>query len=620
MIHLPKKNKYADWSKEELIKRITALEKRKKYGLVWDEEKTKEKFESDAEGKFPVLKEIKSKEIITNKTQPTHILIEGDNYHALSVLNYTHEKRIDLIYIDPPYNTGNNSWKYNNKYVNEDDAFRHSKWISFMDKRLKLAKTLLKKEGVLCIAIDNYEVHNLRHLVEDIFTDREITMTVIEHNYRGRAKSNFALTHEYLIWALPKNMEIINREVEKSDDIQRNLRRTGQGSRRHESPTMFYGFIVNVETLEIVGLTDILPPDAKVPKNQSDDKEVVWPIDNEGIERRWYYGKETAWKEVKNGTVWAKRICGKIQIHYWKEGKAKRRKSVWSGPKFDSSTYGTELLTEIIGENDFPFPKSLYSVKECINAGTQNDQAIILDFFAGSGTTLHAVLDLNKEDNGNRTCILATDNENNICTDICYPRARNVIKGYHFKGNENKILYEVEIRPAVMKELDVIYDNYKSIIEKSRNNFDQVKVEVEDNNVRIIGINKKQTFKEGLGGNLKYFKTAFVPQDPTDKNKERLTKEATEMLCLREHAFEFVREKNGYKIYKNDKKYVGIIMEQDEIENFKKEVGKYNKPVSVYIFSLADEDFSDEFSDMRKKVKVCSIPEAILRVYRRIFK
>jgi adenine-specific DNA-methyltransferase len=170
---MAKKNKYAEWTKEELLKRVESLEKLKKYGLVWNEERTKEKFETDTEGKFPVLKEIKSKEIKTDPDKSTHILIEGDNYHALSVLNYTHEKAIDVIYIDPPYNTGAKDWKYNNDYVDINDAYRHSKWLSFMANRLKLAKNMLSPSGVLICTIDDNEHATLGLLLQEIFWDSE---------------------------------------------------------------------------------------------------------------------------------------------------------------------------------------------------------------------------------------------------------------------------------------------------------------------------------------------------------------------------------------------------------------------------------------------------------------
>jgi adenine-specific DNA-methyltransferase len=193
-----------------------------------------------------------------------------------------------------------------------------------------------------------------------------------------------------------------------------------------------------------------------------------------------------------------------------------------------------------------------------IQSATSNN-AIILDFFAGTGTTGQAVLELS----GNRQFILCTNNENNICTDVCYPRIQKVIKGY--KDSSGKKI-------------------------------------------------------EGLGGTLKYFKTSFVPSVSTDKNKELLTKESVEMLCLRENTFDFVSETDAYKIFKNNEHYTGIIFDQLSIPKFKKEAMNIDKPVSVYVFSLGDDDFSAEFADMDNKIKVCSIPEAILRVYRRIFK
>src|SRR3989338_3822545 len=158
---------YSVWSKEELIKKVKALEKRKKYGIVWEDKP--EQVADLCKEKLPVLEEDKGREIKTNESKPINIIIEGDNYHALSVLNYTHKGKVDVIYIDPPYNTGNKSWKYNNDYVDTEDSFRHSKWLSFMEKRLKLAKTLLKRNGVLICAVYHNEQEGLGLLLKEIF-------------------------------------------------------------------------------------------------------------------------------------------------------------------------------------------------------------------------------------------------------------------------------------------------------------------------------------------------------------------------------------------------------------------------------------------------------------------
>src|SRR3990167_1452000 len=176
---------YSKLEKDDLLKVIEKLESRKKYGLIWDEEKTKEQFEKESENALPVLKEVKGKEIKTDPSQPVNILIEGDNYHSLSVLNYTHQGKIDVIYIDPPYNTGAKDWKYNNDYVDANDPWRHSKWISLMNKRLKLSRTLLKDDGTIIVAIDDYELNTLGLLLDEIFSSHDKSLIVVEHHPQG---------------------------------------------------------------------------------------------------------------------------------------------------------------------------------------------------------------------------------------------------------------------------------------------------------------------------------------------------------------------------------------------------------------------------------------------------
>lgn len=564
---MAKKSKYIDWSKEELIKRIESLEKRKKYGLLWDEERTKEKFEADAEGKLPVLKEVKSKEIKTDPAKPTNILIEGDNYHALSVLSYTHEKAVDVIYIDPPYNTGNKTWKYNNDYVEKEDAFRHSKWISFMYRRLKLSKRLLKNRGILICTIDENEHATLGLLLQELFPDREIVCVTIVHNPGGIQGNNFSYCHEYAYFVHPKTGTHISKV--KRDDIDPvPLRDWGkESSKRESAKNCFYP--IYVKDKKVIGFGDVCPDDYH-PKSSNILKKngiiEIYPIDKNETERKWRFSRQSV------EDIHEELICRNIKDEYviLRDKKDYRWKTVWTETEYNANVYGTKLLNNII-PNKFPFPKSLYAVEDCIRAIIHDkDNATILDFFAGSGTTGHAVLELNQEDGGARKFILCTNNEDNngdgagIASDICYPRIKNVIKGY--KG---------------------LLDN--------------------------------KTYPPLLG-NLKYFKTSFVPSAPTDKNKKLLTKESVEMLCLRENTFDFVSETDTYKVFKNNEHYTGIIFDQLSIPKFKKDAARLDKPISVYVFSLGDDDFSAEFADMKNKIKVCSIPEAILRVYRRIFK
>jgi len=388
-----KKAKYADWSKEDLIKRIQALEKRTKYGLVWDEERTKEKFEADAEGKLPVLKEIKSKEIKTDPDKPTHILIEGDNYHALSVLNYTHEKAIDVIYIDPPYNTGAKDWKYNNNFVDINDAWRHSKWLSMMKNRLELAKFLLKKDGVLIVTIDDNEACTLGLLIEEIFPSKERATVVIKYNPAGTTRNGFSRNHEYAYFLLNPGQEI-EKKPAPSDVRDQNLRRHGTGANRQDSPTMFYPIYIDKTNLKVIGVGDV-PEKSFHPKKQTIDRVKyyeIWPIDDRDKEKRWYYGKDRVQANGEDELV-CKWVKDRLHVYFHTDNLSEQKyQSVWIGSEYDAGAHGGSMVRDIVGQQ-FPFPKSLYAVKDCLNAIIRNNKnAFVVDFFAGSGTTGHAVM------------------------------------------------------------------------------------------------------------------------------------------------------------------------------------------------------------------------------------
>jgi adenine-specific DNA-methyltransferase len=561
------KNDYSSWSKEDLIKKINALEKRKKYGLVWDSAREPEKVVLDCQKELPVLKEDKAKEIITDSNQPTHILIEGDNYHALSVLNYTHEKTIDVIYIDPPYNTGARDWKYNNDYVDINDMWRHSKWISIMEKRLKLARHLLKESGVLLVAIDDHEIHNLRHILNDIMGEKNYIATIcIEVNPAGQnlQPNTPAVSHDYcLIYAKTINktklilrklsdeeLKLFKEEDENGKFLWDNLRRRGGNSTPKDRPGQWFPLYV-----------DLVTNDVSLSKSKNSIE--VWPIDPKGIKRIWRVNPEGFEREYEAGNISVINKAGRAEIVMKSYAPMGRKpKTVWTGGRYSATTYGTKLLIDILGKNVFNYPKSLYLIEDLLRYYA-NPSSIVLDFMAGSGTTGHAVLSLNKEDGGSRQFILCTDNENNICTDVCYPRIQKVIDGYKNSRGGNIT---------------------------------------------------------GLGGNLKYYTTAFVPAAPTDKNKELLTKQSIEMLTLKEGTFEKVTGNPSYVIYRNSVKYTGIIFDQLSFGQFKKAIATVSKPISLYIFSLADDDFSDDFADMKGLIKICAIPESILRVYRRIFR
>ena len=329
------------------------------------------------------------------------VLINGDNFHALRLLQARYRQQVSGIYIDPPYNTDGMEIIYKN-------GFKDSSWLSLLHSRLGLGNQLLAPEAVECVMIDDAEYPNLFSMMRQQMPGYSIRPVIIEYNHRGRVKSNFAYTHEYGVWAIPAGKDLITREREQAKDINRNLRRTGTDSTRRSNPGMFYGIQVDRKTLRIVGVTEALPETEPVPQNFDPDIEVVWPIDDEGNQRRWYYGRERIMDDVAQGTVWAKRIGGRIQIHYHQDGKPKHRKTLWYGPRMDSSTYGTELLNDMfgLGGHDFSFPKSIHAVTDSLAAMTYSPDALFLDYFGGSGTTGHAALTLNRQDQGRRKYIL----------------------------------------------------------------------------------------------------------------------------------------------------------------------------------------------------------------------
>jgi len=562
-------NKYENYTREQLLAEVEKLSKRKKYGLVWEEEKTKERFEKEAEDKLPVLVEDKKREIKTDPDKPVNILIEGDNYHALSVLNYTHPKGIDVIYIDPPYNTGHNDFMYNDKFVEEEDVYRHSKWLAFMSKRLRLAKNLLKNTGVVFISIDDNEVANLKLLCDDIFIeDNFIALLPTIMNLKGNQDEfGFAGTHEYtLVYAKNKataNFSEFNIDDEDIDDWVEdeygmykkgaNLKSTGANAPREKRKNLYYPIFITPKNVAYV--TD---DDKKINAN---DK-AIYPR-TDGRDMTWRWEKKKVKNELYNLIV----VSDDIDISIYKKQRpklgdlpSKKPKTIFYKPEYSSGN-GTAQLKNFFGEKVINNPKPLHLIKDLLFISSKKS-SVIIDFFAGSGTTGQAVMELNTEDGGSRQFILCTNNENNICTDVCYSRVKKVIEGYK---------------------------------------------------------NSKGEKVQGLGGNLKYYKTDFVASEPSHKNKKLLTLKSIEMLCAKENTFQEVKAGKDYFIFSSKEKYTAILLDESSLTEFKKEISWLKLPVSVYVFALEDYDYSDEFSDVKPDIAVCTIPEAILKVYRRIY-
>lgn len=553
---------------ENLQAEIIRLKKRKKYGLVWEDKP--EEFEEKSKNAFPILLSKKKKnfaDLVSDVNDNYNILIEGDNYHSISVLAYTHREKIDVIYIDPPYNTGSTEWRYNNDYVGRDDDWRHSKWISFMKKRLEVSRRLLTESGFLVCAIDANELFSLGLLLDEVFGEKNrLGLVTVLHNPKGRNLSKFfsANSEFMLVYAKDINNADFN-QVAISDEVKALFDHEDEdGSYRYEPfmrartvwsrenrPKNWYPIYVskNLETItheKVPGFYEVLP------------------ITNNGKEMAWKNIKESFIELNKEGYFIAKKEDGKIRI-YHKLREQQVYKNVWTDKRYQSEFHGTNLLKSILGENIFDYPKSLYLVTDILKIISRKD-SIILDFFAGSGTTGHAVLALNKEDGGNRSFILCTNNENGICEEVTYERVKRVITGYQNSRGEKV---------------------------------------------------------QGLGGNLKYLKTDYLPKDAqgltTDEDRLRLTYEAGLLLALKENTFDELEKNESYQIFGSSKKKVGVYFSENKkfLQKFLERMNDDKKESKAYIFSWDKGAYKNAFPEY-SHITFEDIPEPILEVYKQL--
>ena len=555
---------YTNWTKEQLIEQLKSFEETKKYGLVWvnKKEDVKEKFKLYS----PLLSLNPKKCFFENDKSENNIFIEGDNLDSLSILNYSHKGKIDVIYVDPPYNTGATNWKYNNSYVDSEDPYRHSKWISFMYFRLRLARTLLSEEGIICITIDDYEFPRLFMVMEEIFGSNNFLGNVIIRNNPGgrKSKRKVAAQHEYAIF-FSKNPQVsiakIDIEIEnkshkykkndKGELIEwRNLRKEGSDSMAKPGSDRFYPIYFDSDTGEISS-SKILPIK-------------ILPLDSKGDKRIWRRSKDDVDVLFKKNELKIKKTSYGNQVYFQFKGglSGETPKSLQLDNKFSASEYGTKELDNILGEREsFNFPKSKHAVAQCIKIASSKKDAIILDFFAGSGTTGQAVLELNNEDGGNRKFILCTNNENKIADEVCYPRISKIMGGYQNKGGE---------------------------------------------------------FIKGLGGNLKYFNIIHVLRGKKDSDKKILANNINDLICLKENTFNKFLVKPDFQIYKSIFLYVVIIHDILSINEVKKELRNLDLPIKIYVFSLGDDDLEDEFLDIKNIVKIDIFPNPLFKTYTRI--
>ena len=557
----PEDNKTAQLENEvaRLNKKITKYEaielKQNRFGLVWLD--VPEAFEDDVENKLPILEEVPKLAINNKDGKPTHLLIEGDNYHALTCLNYTHKGKVDVIYIDPPYNTGSDGFKYKDKRILKeypdgtevpvDHPLRHSYWLSFMKKRLDLVKDLLSERGLIFITIDDNEMAQLKLLCDSIFGENNVEV-MIWHKVgddSGRLKITyrFRREHEYILVCYKQK----EKTFFKKFLTDRNYKNEYTNPDNDPRGAYKQGIISN--------------SDIKSNPKGKNYYSITTPS-GRVVMRQWRVNKEEFRKLDKDN-----------RIYYGKAGDSIPSLKVFVGEQKETTptsilaelgtakSAGIEL-EELMGSKIFNYPKPVSLIKHLLKISSEKDD-IVLDFFAGSGTTGQAVSELNNEDKGARQFILITNNDevvngkkHKIMADICSPRIKKVIK------------------------MD--------------------------------------------GGSTKYFKTAFVGKNnilkADDSDKIELAHNAGGMLAIAENTFDQVEQNNYWQVFESPKQYTAVYFREEfsKFDDFVEKVKKLKKPAVVYIFSWEKEFEFNEFED-DKNIKVKTIPQPILEIYKQIY-
>ncbi len=489
---------------EEILSNLSMVENeltKKKYGLIWEEHE--ERVDKELETQIPTFEEVKEKEIVSNSNDKYNFLLEGDNLHSLYLLEKTHNGKIDVIYIDPPYNTGNKDFAYDDNYVDSEDGFRHSKWLSFMERRLKIAQNLLKSEGIILINIDDNEQAQLRILCDEIFGEENfVTCMPRRTKFSGKTTNKISANHDYvLIYEKNKNQSLIiglqhNDEGFKYEDEYVNERGKYKLNQTLDYDSLSYSQSLDYP-IQIKGIT-LYPGGDKAKYKERQN----------GIYKRadwaWRWSKDLFEFGYKNGFIVVKEGKKGIPRLYTKtylnakiqkdnNGKYKiniePRTKPLSSIEFIESKYSNDNakkdLLKIFENSKFDYPKPIELIKTLIKV-YDNKNAVILDFFAGSGTTAQAVLELNRDDKGNRKFILCTNNENKICEEVTYQRLIKINYGTTkmVSNNFNLKYYRCTYIPRINSENENLHNNLliniKNLIQLENG------IEVDDNKIRVF--------------------------------------------------------------------------------------------------------------------------------------
>ena len=569
---------------EEKASLVELLRSQKKYGLVWEDKP--EEIETRLVDELPVLTEVPERAIVSDSPDaPNHILIEGDNLAALTALAYTHEGKIDVIYIDPPYNTGNKDFVYNDSFVDREDGYRHSKWLSFMNKRLQIAKSLLASGGVIFISIDDNEQAQLKLLCDEIFGAKNFVASLPRiTKASGKTTDKIATNNDLLF--------VYSKDIDKS--IIEGLPHNDEGFKYTDNYFLERGKYKLNQTLDYDSLSYSESLDYPI----EIDGHILYPGNNydKYIERKkgnhkradwaWRWSKELYKFGVDQGFVVLKKGRNGYRIYTKTYQNAKivrngdeykveisQRKKPLESLEFIQNIYSNDNAKKELGlifeDLPFDYPKPTQIMNTLLKVVPAKT---VLDFFAGSGTTLHATMQLNAEDGGHRKCILVTNNENNICEEVTYERNKRVIQGYTTPKGED-----------------------------------------------IEGLH---------ANNLRYYRTTLLSRDKSVKNMRQLVRLATDMLCIKNDVYTEAPF-CGKNINPNIARYFDngqgnrmlVIYEERAIQLLVQLMAQTEDDgikTMVYVFSPGADPYTDDFEDVAERVKLCALPSAIYEAYKRV--
>lgn len=569
---------------EEKASLVELLRSQKKYGLVWEDKP--EEIETRLVDELPVLTEVQERAIVSDSPDaPNHILIEGDNLEALTALSYTHEGKIDVIYIDPPYNTGNKDFVYNDSFVDREDGYRHSKWLSFMNKRLQIAKSLLSSGGVIFISIDDNEQAQLKLLCDEIFGAKNFVASLPRiTKASGKTTDKIATNNDLLF--------VYSKDIDKS--IIEGLPHNDEGFKYTDNYFLERGKYKLNQTLDYDSLSYSESLDYPI----EIDGHILYPGNNydKYIERKkgnhkradwaWRWSKELYKFGVDQGFVVLKKGRNGYRIYTKTYQNAKivrngdeykveisQRKKPLESLEFIQNIYSNDNAKKELGlifeDLPFDYPKPTQIMNTLLKVVPAKT---VLDFFAGSGTTLHATMQLNAEDGGHRKCILVTNNENGICENVTYERNKRVIQGYTTPKGE---------------DIEGLHDN-----------------------------------------NLRYYRTTLLSRDKSVKNMRQLVRLATDMLCIKNDVYTEAPF-CGKNINPNIARYFDngqgnrmlVIYEERAIQllvQLMAQIEDDGIKTMVYVFSPGADPYTDDFEDVAERVKLCALPSAIYEAYKRV--